>query len=211
MAAKQNTGYNSGRGKPVYLLDRINDGWSVDSDYGVSRLFDRSPSIGTSSSSHRSYLSFRSCDSSTAQGMSTLSSLLPDSFEYKSSSNMSSIYGESVGTRSIPNKNSSILTDMHSMDDRYQRTYETLKSFSTSFMDGSSEIPVCLMKDEHYTANASFNVNYDSNTSFVAEDMFPPYIRQFSDDEDTSEQKKKLDITGGVFHTIEKLIVFLLL
>jgi hypothetical protein len=208
MAAKQNTGCNSGRGKPVYLLDRINDGWSVDSDYGVSRLFDRSPSIGTSNSSHRSYLSFRSCDSSTAQGMSTLSSLLPDSFEYKSSSNMSSIYGESGGTRSISNKNSSIITDMYSMDDRYERTYESSKLFSTSFVDSSSEIPVCLMKDEHYTANASFNQNYDSNTSFGPEDMFPPYVRQLSDDEDTSEQKQKQDITGGVFHIIEKSIAF---
>ena len=185
----------------------------IDSYYGVSRLFDRSPSIGTLSSSH-TYSPFRLCVSSTASGMSTPSSLLPNTFEYKSSGKMSSIYGESRGIRSISSENSSILTDMHSMDARYQRTYETSKLLNTSFVNSSNDIPVCLRKDEHYTANASFNNDYDSNISSVHEDIFPPlllYLSLFSDDEDKLEPKQKQNIIGGVFHIIEKSIAFSLL
>ena len=197
MASKSNIGHASGRGKPVYLLDRSKYEPSIGSDYGVSGLFDRSPSIGTLSSLNTSLASSKLCKSSTAGGLSILSDIVPSSFEYKSS-NMSSIYGGSAETRTTRSGN----TDKWSMDNNYQRTYEKSKLWSPSFMNTS--IPVCLTKDEDYTTNVSFNYGYGSNVTCEPDKMFTPYTRLFSDDEDKSQQKQQLKKTRGSFHTINK-------
>ncbi|CAF4127972.1 unnamed protein product [Adineta steineri] len=159
MATKKNTEYISGRGKPVYLVDRIRYESSIDSDYGVSRLFDTSSSSGTLSD----------------YGVSRL-------FDTSSSSGTSSDYGVSR------------LFDTNSVDGSEQRTYATSELLNSSFMNNSSDIPVCLRKDEDYNANASCNDDYDSNVSFAHEDMFPPYRSIFPEEEDKLEQNSKLNI-----------------
>ncbi len=126
MVLFSNIGYESGRGKPVYLLDRTKYEPSIGSDYGVSKLFDRSPSIGT------------------------LSSL--------NTSHASSIYGGSAETRTTRSENLSSLTEKCSMDNVPQRTYEMSKFLSRSFINTSSDLPVCLKKDEDYIMH---DIQYD--------------------------------------------------
>ncbi|CAF1501035.1 unnamed protein product, partial [Adineta steineri] len=177
MATKKNTEYISGRGKPVYLVDRIRYESSIDSDYGVSRLFDTSSSSGTLSDYGVSRLFDTSSSSGTLSdyGVSRL-------FDTSSSSGTSSDYGVSR------------LFDTNSVDGSEQRTYATSELLNSSFMNNSSDIPVCLRKDEDYNANASCNDDYDSNVSFAHEDMFPPYRSIFPEEEDKLEQNSKLNI-----------------
>jgi hypothetical protein len=208
MTDTSNIGYKSGCGKPVYLLDRTKYEPSIGSDYGVSGLFDISPTIGTLSSFNTSHAFSRLSKSSTAGGLSTLSDFIPSSFEYKSSSNMSYIYGGSAETRTTRNDNLSNLTDNWSMGNVHQQTYEMSKLLSPSFMNTSSDLPVCLRKDEDYSTNVSSNYDYDSNVSCEPENMFPPYSRLFSDDEDESQQKQQMNNTGGLFHIINKSTAF---
>jgi hypothetical protein len=98
MADKNNI---AGRGKPVYLLDRVKYESSIGSNYGISRIFNRTASTTTSVSSDIFYTSSLLRDSSTCGKLSAFSDFAPNSCEYKSSSKMSSIYDELVETRTI--------------------------------------------------------------------------------------------------------------
>ncbi|CAF1471929.1 unnamed protein product [Adineta ricciae] len=174
MAKKSYEGCSSGRGKPVYLLDRRKYEPSFDSDYGVSKLFDRSPSIGTLSSSNASHGRSQLCKSSIDVN-----------------TNMSSIHGISDGIGPTRSEHSTRIMENYSMDNIHQRTYETSELSSPTFMNTSSNLPICLNKDENHDTNVSSNYDYNSNASFEHENMFWPYTRLFSDDENEPQQKQQ--------------------
>jgi hypothetical protein len=64
------------------------------------------------------------------------------------------------------------------------------------------------MKNEDDITSDSFNYGYDSNVSCGPENMFPPYTRLFSDDEDESKKKQQLKNIKGLFHIINKSTAF---
>lgn len=79
----------------------------------------------------------------------------------------------------------------------YRTTDATNSGSMNSSLNHSSSIPVCLTKNEEYNTNDSYYESYDPNVSLQLENMFPPYVRLFSDDE--TEEDWPSNNTKGVY------------
>jgi hypothetical protein len=185
MVDQNNSGYVGGRGLPFYLLDRANteDTSSIPSGF------------------------FSLSESSVCGRPNTCSNIESNSFQFKRSGDMSFGYDEPDEARTIRSGNRLNLNSTYLMGTVQERVHEVSILSSLSLLNISADIPVCLTKDEHYNTSILSNDNYDSNGSVEPENMFPPYVRLFSDNESELEQKRQSNNNGGVFNIVNETVV----
>lgn len=92
-----------------------------------------------------------------------------------------------------------------------QQTHRVIQQLNCEFQSSmsllgiSSGIPVCLTKDQYYTDNTLYSDDCYSTTNFKHENMFPPYVRLFSESDSEFEQHHNADVRGGVLSVDDKI------
>ncbi|CAF4287769.1 unnamed protein product [Rotaria sp. Silwood2] len=199
--------YIPGRDLPCYLLDRLNDTFSMSND-GASRIFIETDSCSTIEKNTNTSDAYNTLSNSSLFNLSTadtMSDMLEvsnqNSLQYQSSSNMSLVgseFYESTTTQSdiaLSSSNRSLINNIQ------ERAPEVTLSSNISLMDISCSIPVCLTKGEIQDGHIVFDEYLHANNSTGPENMFPEYIRLFPDHEDGPENEKKVkELSASLFH-----------
>ena len=181
MAGQDDSHYRPGRGLPHYLLSRNYDTSSTDSD-GASRIFASSSASMTSNkeSDCSSVLqiprtfSYMSTSSSFTWSDTNSISSAPSTFQYEASQASRSINDD---TRTLRNE-----TPIHSTSEASSTSLKQSAS-SMSFLSDVYTASTFLTNAKNPDVNITSNWNYNSAISTRPEDMFPPYVPIFSDNE----------------------------
>lgn len=181
MAGQDHSNYRPGRGLPHYLLSRNYETSSTDSD-GASRIFASSSGSMTSNKESDSSsvlqiprtFSYMSTSSSLTWSDTTSISLGPSTFQYEPSNANRSRNDE---TQTLRNE-----TFIHPTSEASSGSMQ--KSVSRmSFASGAYTGHVFSDNTKDYDVNITSNWKNNSAISTRPEDMFPPYVSIFSDNE----------------------------
>lgn len=207
MVDRNNYEYVPGRGKPSYLLDRRDIASSIDSD-GASRIFNQTDlsviSIHDTDNWNTQNIHYSSSlyDTCSVDGKSNiLSTSEQNSSQLKSCRDMCLFLNESDETSTIHSDESSILNNTYLVNTIAQQGQEVSMLSNISLMDTLRSIPICLTKDDDHNHNIQFD-NCASNVFVEPENMFPPYIRLFSDNDDETEQGRLHNPSFGLFYIV---------
>ena len=186
MAEQNYFGYTSGHGVPSYLLDRIHDDSSIDSD-GAPRIF---------ANTHPTITSAKDTDSSTTSNISYSWSWdsmtnITDMSSWNSNSrtvtleNVSSLlqtsaYDESIDMRTMKSDSCSSFNEAESNDSNRGVIYETSLPSSTSIMDTIGDLIIGLNKFDDRQETFSNDYNSSSTAYHEIGEMFTPYGFVFS-------------------------------
>jgi hypothetical protein len=111
----------------------------------------------------------------------------PSAFQYESNNATPSINDE---TRTIRNETQSNFDDTHSTVINSRPANELSIPSSISFMDTLYTGPTCLTKSNDYNSNSNSANDYGSNVFTDPGQMFTPYVRLFSDNEEEPKQQQ---------------------
>ncbi|CAF4557228.1 unnamed protein product [Rotaria sp. Silwood2] len=199
--------YIPGRDLPCYLLDRLNDTFSMSND-GASRIFIETDSCSTIEKNTNTSDAYNTLSNSSLFNLSTadtMSDMLEvsnqNSLQCQSNINMSSIgseFYESTITQGDIARSSSNISLINTIE---QQAAEVTVLTNISLMDTSCNISVCLTKDESQDEHIVFDEYLHSNNSAGPANMFPEYIRRFPDHEDGSKNEKSVkELSASLFH-----------
>ena len=209
MVDRNNPEYVPGRGLPAYLLERIYDGSSTDSD-GASRIFmDTDPSRTTgeyTGSSATSVITY----SSSSFSMSSIFSISNancnserNAFQHEPSSIVSSIHDESSETRTIRSEAQSNFGETYSSVSNDEPVREVSIPSSISYMDTLYIGPICLTKSNNHNTNVLSDYSSNSNVFTDPANMFTPYVpyvSHFPESRTRSGQRwQETNLSNGLF------------
>jgi len=209
MVDYNNREYIAGRGVPAYLLDRVDNDSSIYSD-GASRIFNETgSSITTDNDAQTSRATNISCSPSSYTLSSDCGiSSTPSTFEPISSQNQLSWNMPLMLDRA---DEITISSDISATSDRYlinttsKQLNEVTMLSHMSLMDTSCSVPMYLTTDDERNVTVKFADNSVSGNFTAPEDMFPPYVRILSQDEDEVEQEDQPnDSLKGLCHIRNK-------
>ncbi|CAF3400185.1 unnamed protein product [Rotaria sp. Silwood2] len=204
--------YQPGRGLPTYLLSRNYAGSSTDSD-GASRIFAASSCSMTSDEDSESSsisqiprtFSYMSTSSSFTWSDTTSISMSPSTFQYETSS----------ASRSIDDETRTIRSETFSMQTENPPTFSATSSIgeasSTAAEAGWSTVALVggLLVSSMSLTNTNESNNYisyayDYNSPAVSrvEDMFPPYVSIFSNDDSQSHHERN-ESSGLYYYSVD--------
>jgi hypothetical protein len=203
----QNDPYISGRGKPTYLLDRINNDYSTDSD-GASRIFIDTNSTITISNDSNSWNTSNIPNSSSCFSMSSIydtsnmvSNTESNSYQYNTNSLMSMEYSKSYDTQYSGHDNQSDANNTWSTDTSYGPTYERSEHeeapvSSIAFLFSHLNDSTCLANDDNYTKIWA-DPDYGSEVFSKPEDMFASYISSDPKSSSGIEERRQTSVLSN--------------